>query len=513
MQKSGIHKYLTPILMATSLIVSSLYLLRPIIDPDFFWHLKTGEWIWQYRKLPSEALFSYTPPPSLAIREYFALTEYWLSQLLYNFLYLSGGIGGIVFLRFIIVGAIVYFMIKRRHGDSILYWGLLIIFIISLLEIYPIERPQVFSFLYFAILLFLLEKVEDEVGRYTLPLLMLVWANSHGGYLIGQVTIVLYVLMEGIKFTHPSLRPMKKEGYKRLLVTGFSGIVFSLINPNTYHALEMVITMPAYHSYANIEYESTVEFFRRFNEQSIILYWFIMIFTLIGIIISLKRADITQIMLLAGTGFFSFVQVRYVPFFLIAALPVVSRCYSKEDIKKWGRALVILVVLVAILFFTWNEIPNIENIYAGGWIDKRLFPVDAAEFIIANDIRGNMYNHFDWGGYLIWRLSPERKVFADGRSLNDNIYWQSLAINMADAKEDAGIPRWKALLEAYGIRYIITTPFWVSGHAIPLVNELMKDKDWILVFSDSNSMVFVKDLPENYHIIKKCSIPKKILYR
>ena len=87
-----------------------------------------------------------------------------------------------------------------------------------------------------------------------------------------------------------------------------------------------------------------------------------------------------------------------------------------------------------------------------------------------------MYNHFDWGGYLIWRLSPERKVFADGRSLNDNIYWQSLAINMADAKEDAGIPRWKALLEAYGIRYIITTPFWVSGHAIPLVNELMKDK-------------------------------------
>ena len=58
-------------------------------------------------------------------------------------------------------------------------------------------------------------------------------------------------------------------------------------------------------------------------------------------------------------------------------------------------------------------------------------------------------------------------------------------------------------LEAYGIRYIITTPFWVSGHAIPLVNELMKDKDWILVFSDSNSMVFVKDLPENYHIIKK----------
>ena len=158
MQKSGIHKYLTPILMATSLIVSSLYLLRPIIDPDFFGILKLVNGYGNTESSPSEALFSYTPPPSLAIREYFALTEYWLSQLLYNFLYLSGGIGGIVFLRFIIVGAIVYFMIKRRHGDSILYWGLLIIFIISLLEIYPIERPQVFSFLYFAILLFLLEK-------------------------------------------------------------------------------------------------------------------------------------------------------------------------------------------------------------------------------------------------------------------------------------------------------------------------------------------------------------------
>ena len=65
----------------------------------------------------------------------------------------------------------------------------------------------------------------------------------------------------------------------------------------------MAITTPAYH-HANIEYESTVEFFRRFDEQSIILYRFIMIFTFIGIIIGLKRADITQIMLLAGQDFF-----------------------------------------------------------------------------------------------------------------------------------------------------------------------------------------------------------------
>ena len=91
-----------------------------------------------------------------------------------------------MFLRFIIVGAIVYFMIKRRHGEIASYiQSPYNIYYISSGNISYREKPQVFSFFtlqYF----FLLEKVEDEAGCYTLPLLMLVWANFMAATLLSK---------------------------------------------------------------------------------------------------------------------------------------------------------------------------------------------------------------------------------------------------------------------------------------------------------------------------------------
>jgi len=69
------------ILLITVLtVLASLYLLRPITDPDFFWHISTGRWILENKALPSEDPFSYTTPRLLSDREFFILRSYWLSQ-------------------------------------------------------------------------------------------------------------------------------------------------------------------------------------------------------------------------------------------------------------------------------------------------------------------------------------------------------------------------------------------------------------------------------------------------
>jgi len=78
-------------------------------------------------------------------------------------------------------------------------------------------------------------RLRGERLLFFFPLLMMVWANMHPGFIVGQVTLIFYMIMEGIKFLHPSFRPIEKTAYKRLCLAALLGIIFSLLNPNIYH--------------------------------------------------------------------------------------------------------------------------------------------------------------------------------------------------------------------------------------------------------------------------------------
>ncbi|MBI5640946.1 MAG: hypothetical protein HZA17_11020 [Nitrospirae bacterium] len=524
MQNRRLTALIQIILVGVLIVISVLYLLRLISDPDFFWHLKTGEWIWQNKALPTEDPFNYTTPRTHSMLKQIILTSYWLSQIIYYLIYAAGGMSGIILLRFVIVGALAYGMFKREYGDKTLYICLMIIFFTLLLQQYPIERPHVFSFLFFGFLLSLLERTgtydrEREISvtskaaskdysHLTIPFLMIIWVNMHGGYVLGQITIIVYIVMEGIKFSHPSLQPMTKDAYKRLLIAGLSGIAISLLNPNTYHGLPELMKIPTLMAYGNVEYSSSLTVFRRMDSLSILLYWGTLFITVIGLLMTIRRPDITQIALLVGTGIFSFYQIRYIPFFMVAALPVAGRSVSSTRLLKFGRVVMVVLALFVAVFFARHDRSNYRNLISGEWINGYFLPVKAADFILANDLQGNMYNHYNWGGYLIWRLGPDRKVFVDGRNMSYDIFAASSLVSAALKKDMAGLPFWKSTLNAYGVRYIGIPLFIPSGQLVTLVNALLNDKEWIPVFFKLNSLIFVKDSPENYHVIRKYSIPK-----
>lgn len=512
------RRILLLILFSVIFIVFSLSLLRTINDPDFFWHLKTGEWIWQNRSLPSQDPFSFTSVGVKTDRLRLVMTSYWLSEILYYSFYLTTGMSGIILMRFVIVGALIYAMYKRKHSDNIFYIGLLVIVITTLLYMYPIERPQFFSFLCFAIILRLLETIKDgdrAEGRWMLfriSIVMLLWANLHPGVILGQMVLFLYAVTEGVKFLHPSLRPLKKEVYKRLAVAALSGIIFSLLNPNTYHVWQDLLS-PRPDINLNVEYFSTVRYFSLYNNYGLILYWLVLLLSIIGFIADFKKADLTDIVLLAGTGFFSFTTVRYIPFFMIAALPVVAGFYSAARLLKIGRVLVVIISFISAAFFASNQRMNFKNLSSRTWIDTYTFPVRASEFIVANSIQGNMYNAYMWGGYLIWRLAPERKVFIDGRVLSADIFELAEVIENANAgeREIAGKPMWKSLLEAYGVKYLIIPYAEPNGEVRRLFFTLITDRDWVPVFFDPGSVIFVQDSPINRDVIKQYIISRDSL--
>ena len=500
--------------ISAGLMVCAAMLFHPVSDNDFFWHLKTGEWIVQHRALPADDLFTFPDRPPLTANEQFFLKQYWLSEVLYYFFFL-GGWPGIFVMRLMVAALLFYVLLVREHGDNVLYGGLLVIFAVLFLSRYPLERPQVFSFVFFGSLLYLLEKNVRSAGQrpfslqmFAVPCVMLLWANAHGGFIIGLGVLALYVIMEGIKFIHPALGPVAGRSYTGLVAAGLTGLAASLLNPNGADVLKLTYTTPLL-VMTNMEYQSMLVHLTQYRNYFVLADLLVMVLVLAGIAANFRNLNITELPLVAGTGYYAFSHVRFTPFFLIAVLPVVSRNLSSALSVRWLRRVVLVAAAALVLYFLPQEIHNPLDIAAGRLVDENRMPVQAAEFIAARNLKGNMYNDIDWGGYLTWRFAPGRKVFIDGRIPPPQIYWDALAINLAYAGGE--IPRWKSLLNRYGVNFVIIPRLGPPEGPLNIAYALTEDSDWAPVFADHTALVFLRNSPENSEIIRRYALSRKDL--
>ncbi len=512
MRRPGGEATLRFLLWGAIAFIAASWLLRPLNDPDFFWHLKTGEWIWEHRELPSQDPFNYLNQAVEPTTKRFVLTTYWLSQVLYHLVHRLGGFPGIVALKAAVALLFVLTLVKLRRGDPVVCDALLLAALPLLLGLFLFDRPQAFSFLFFALLLLLLERQRSARPpgltwgwSLPVPLLMLVWANMHGGSAIGQVLILLSLALEGVKFAHPFLRPMGWERYRGLLVTGTAGLAASLLNPNSYHAIEMAL-LPAQDWIGLFDYLSTVQFFRDMHQPLVVIYWGALVLTALACLVTARQPDITRIVLLVGTGYYGFQHVRFIPFFMVAALPVLGQALSAERTRAWARSVLVPASVVLALFFTSEEFLSRERVRVALSVNENVYPVRAADFVLANNLQGNLYNTYFWGGYLLWRLGPERKVFVDGRGINQQATYESATINMAYAKPGESTPYWKRLLQKHEASYMVIpailhatdTPYEDTAM---LREALQRDPDWVRVHADEIAQVFVRRTPAHLGVI------------
>lgn len=520
MMKPGRETVLRLLLYGAMAVVSAFWLLQPINDPDFFWHLKTGEWIREHQELPEQDPFNYTSLSVPPEKQRFVLTSYWLSQLVYHAIHSFLGIPGILALKFLIALLFAQALLKLRRGDPVVHAALVLCFLPLFYGLYPLERPQVFSFLGFATLLALLENERTPANTsrgwkscLPIPALMLLWANLHGGHAIGQIALVLFVVLEAVKFAHPALHPGSRDRYRRLLFVGIAGLVASFINPNTWHALQ-IARIPATDFLGNPDYFSTVQFFREMRQPLIFIFWVALPLAAASCLSTITKPDITSIALLAGTGYFGFLHVRYLPFFMICAVPVIGTLFSAKRVLKLTRPLLAAGSVVLAAYFSRSELPSRERLDLALRVNGDIFPVRAADFVLANDLKGNLYNSYLWGGYLLWRLGPERKVFVDGRGINMEAVYQTYSINEAFTVAGATLPYWKRLLRQYGVGYVVIprVPRYkgvVFYAARKLAGALLNDPEWVPVYVDAITIVFVLRMPEHRDVIARHAISKE----
>lgn len=487
------------ILIALTVMVG-IFLIRPLYDPDFFWHLKTGEWIWQNRSLPHIDPFGINPDPAPAPRTEFILTSYWLIQIAMYSFYLTFGMTGIIIFRFIVLAVWLFMWQRWTNIRDLRVTTVIALGSILLLDYYFIERPQFISFLCFGLLLVVtLTYLEHSSVRSMwsilapLTLIMILWSNMHGGYIIGQAVLIYLVFVEGFKFFFCAQQPLSFRAYRILCISAVAALLASFITPNAFNVIKYLPEIFDSGSYVNngiLEQMSIFEYYRETSQGTALLYAVMVVITACALFTSNYRKNSTWIGIIAITAFMGCKHMRLMPFFLITSLIFLTRYLETHVVTVKCRIIIYCMVAATTLVCFADEIPRRYHEPATGWIPERYFPVAATKVISAGTMYGNIFTTLDWGGYVIWKAGPRQKVFFDGRFLSILHAWEynNCLIGISDQH-----PYWKGLFKNYEIGVAILPVYNTDGTNYQLTQSIASDAEWIQVYRDDYQVVLVKN--------------------
>lgn len=514
-------------------------------DLDLWWHLKAGEYIYKTHSIPDKDNFAYTTEIPETLRDlgrsevlpeelpsefghwHANLTHSWLGQTIFYVTYLGGGIKAIGLLKSVILvlAFIVLYFTMRKRGAGHVASFLTLSLVAHIARDFSYSRPQVFSFFLFVCILYLLFDYRRGGNRiYLLPAVMLLWANLHAGFVLGAGVIILFISGECLSYVLcrygklKSLATIPSRRVPTLILIGLSSLIASLVNPNGYKVF--LLPLGLQHSL----FVSFIEEYTRPMLYEYHSYWFMFLLVGISILFRLKRLDLSEVFLAIVLMASSFSTLRVIVFFALGSSVFLAQ--SLTDMGRWLEArtpvnkflehlntlapatkrlsnMLLAAASVVLLF----KISTSGRVLAFETSEYR-YPTDAFQFIQRGRFPGQLFNLYDWGGYLIWSL-PNHKVFVDGRCLSETtLFHYKQILNAAKGKGEEK-PLWKRLLAAYDVQLILTKALDGGGNPIALVNELFFDPGWNLIYQDGKSMIFLKDSQKNRMLRQKYVLDKK----
>jgi len=486
-------------------VLSFVFVLTSTIsDPDLFWHLATGKWIWEHRSLPDADPFSFTVAPAAEAQYYripVILKGYWLGQIVLYGSYLAGNYWGIIILRIVIYSLImsVLYIWLREIGlkrSDIFFFAIPLAYVLSK---YVGDRPNQFTYLFSTLCLYciFLNRRNQKRGIF-LILVMFLWANIHGGFILGMALITIVLIYDTIAAIHHRARKIEYAGYvKRTVIYTLSLIVCGL-NPTGYDTFLMLMEPRPSYAFSIAETLSPFTQFSFGKHYPLFIVLFSSFIFITAVIFGRrnKAKDVTlYVLLFLFLLALSLNAHRFTPFLPLLTAPLVA-CLVKDHFEKMNLILkkgmlgVLLVLFVSYAVFSDNRTvlrsPFLNNNY----------PDDLIEFINNNELKGNIFNSYDIGGYLIWRLHPEIKVFIDNRRLVEQAFGTYKAVISGSTDDLFGLPEWKSILQGYGIQHIILSSLNGYGTMPDLVLSLHNDRDWRLLYFDkiSGTMLYSKGI-------------------
>lgn len=474
------------------------------MDRDFWWHIKAGEIMFMTRHIISIEPFAYTREglPYLASYE-------WLSQILLYLIYKLGGPTGIILLRGVVACSSVGLLLLLSKQKRLAY-VMLAVWAVVITKGSFLERPQLFTFLFFTGFLLLAFRFLDAEWRTRIKislafiLLDYVWVNMHGGAALLGCFIVGLVFLQSV---FVMLRSYDRREHMRtivLLIGTMALMVGSLfLPPNGTNAIHYVTQLLS---------DKTILFIAEFQPRAWALYlkefWPFYVLSIAALLTGRKHWVFNSLLLIV-TAYLSRQAFRHEIFFIFAAIGTCFyQCDRSERFTQLGAWLknrpksATGLVLITVLFLSWSAyhrsfgFERQDNLFGFGQFDLAR---GAYEFVEREKITGNMFNTYGIGGYLLNRGYPNRKVFIDGRNVDYGFEFMARAYA---AGVDAD--RWEELEHRHDITYAIVDYDAIKQKdRLPYSAILDKDTDWALVYLDDWVAVYLKKIPENQPIIER----------
>ena len=447
----------------------------PAADNDLWGHLFFGREILTTGSLSSVNSYSYTSP------DYPWINHEIGAECVFSWVFDRLSAPGLLALK-ILLGlvtlAIMARSARRRTSDP-LAWATALVLAASLMSFGYLIRPQIFTFLGLAWLWDLLQGYasQERRGIWFLPVIFVLWINTHGGVLAGEAVLVaftvLYQLTEG-----------QGSDVKRLGCLAAASLLALLCNPYgwrlpvfLFHDLlvDRQITEWAHISLldrSNLHFKATVAISAG------------------GCLLSRKRHP-WEILLIAGAAAAVFRHERHLPVFAILVTPylaetvdlAIRRFREKSGIAELSRgAHAALAASLAVLatFQLVSVVRMYQALEFQIFVSPAEFPVDALRFIRENRLHGNIAVPFGWGEYAIWHLAPDCPVSIDGR------YTTAYPNEVIDQawRYMEGSPGWDGILKGAVLA--------LADRRNATARLLMGDRRWQPIYTDDTALLFVR---------------------
>jgi len=483
-------------LLILSLIAAACWLWRPIrYANDVWWHLATGRFIFSHGYIPKADVFSWT------VRGRRWINHEWLFQMVLYSIYKLIRISGIIALKILLIEeALVFqwFKMKREGTSWLIRWTWLALMFWASRYGWN-ERADLVSVFFLSWLIWLMSAYRfKKSGGWNLwsgILLFALWANSHGGFVLGLVISFLYIL--GMSFEYP-IGKMQKP-----FLWFVAGVAATFLNPNGYRLhLSTLQGLALLRQGFFTEWQKT-------PWHPLELFWACLL--LYGVLFFRNHQENhrwpwPEAAMGSFLAWGAVNHVRNIPYFMIGAFPDAALWMSRSevgekiaDLSKRHARLFLIGIGFIIGAFGVTAATSIR-----GGVNKRFFPIEACDFIQHERLPGTFYNEDGFGGYWIWYFGDTRPVFLDGRFHTVEGYID--LYNQVQHAQTNTPEVWNQFLDQRGIDAALMS--YPQDPLLPSVFRLFFPRSrWALIYWDDVALIYVRRLPQFAPYIQKWEFP------
>ena len=448
------------------------------VDMDYWARLLQGNAFWQLGHILKIDPFSYT-------ETHIWLDHEWGSSVVFSFIQKIGYTAVLIFksilvyLTFFFISKTINYKYKNRNRLFDIFLFVSAVFAMPTIT-QSWLRCHFFTFLFFTLSLFILEIVRKEQKYkllFLLPVLMILWANMHGGC----------VSLLGILLVYAAGEFLNKKHFAVYLYTFIACLAAMFINPYGIDYVKFIFMA----SFMNRPF--VTEWISPFAHKEIsFLTGFKLFYIFAGFVLlwNLKKikTDYTKYIILIICAYLSFKYIKNTPFFIITSViflyeeilsffkRIFSRLHIKLNINHTALLVCVLILLTSFFFIRKNMIyllyPNLS-----------LQPQKVVNFIKINELKGNILAPFDMGSYIAYKLFPNNLIYMDGRY--EEVYYKRTK-DLQDVFYNVS-KNWEEILNTENKPDFIIIPYDAR------VNDFVtKRKDYRKIYQDSDNCLYSK---------------------